>query len=231
MKLLVNCFCYNCGKEVEYRNILIGLCGNCAREIQRIDITRSCKKCGLPYGNENCTFCKENVVEFDKNVSLYEYQGIIKYLIQCIKFENDISKIKVIKQLTKDIVLDEIFGDFIDLVVPVPPSLLSFLNRGFDLVEMIFKPISILNRKPFVKLLSKKPLSKQQKKLSKEERMNIIRKSFYIKMNIDLNNKVILLCDDIFTTGNTLNACASLIKKLNPKKVYTLTLARSIRTI
>lgn len=228
MRLLLDSYCINCGSELGYRDITTNLCSKCISSIPKIDIHNSCRKCGLPDSKDNCYFCQNHKLIVKKNISLFTYEGIVRDLIYDIKFENQKDKVSVLNAVTNGLTLDEIFEDKIDLIVPVPTSLKSLLKRGFDLVKLVFKPIARSNGKPFLNILGRKPFHREQKKLSKEEREKLVKEQFYIKKRIDLSNKNILLVDDVFTTGSTINACANLLMSLNPKSVYSLTLVRVV---
>ncbi|MCS7298727.1 MAG: ComF family protein [Spirochaetia bacterium] len=230
MRLFLDSYCINCGAELEYRNINIGICSKCISNISKINIQNACRKCGLPDSRDNCYFCQNHKLIVKRNISLFTYEGIIRDLIYDIKFDNQKDKVRTLNAITDDVMLDEIFEDEIDLVVPVPTSLKSLLKRGFDLVKLVFKPITKSNRKPFLNLLGRKLLHKEQKKLSKEEREKLVREQFYIRKLTNLTHKNVLIVDDVFTTGSTINACANLIMSLKPKSLYSLTLVRVLES-
>ena len=65
-----------------------------------------------------------------------------------------------------------------------------------------------------------------QSTLNKEERIDNVKNAFYIKNNIDLSNKIIVLFDDIYTTGSTIAECVNVLKTLNYKYIYVFTIAK-----
>ena len=69
-----------------------------------------------------------------------------------------------------------------------------------------------------------------QGKLNKEKRYQNVRKAFEVMPNsaAKIDGKTILLIDDVYTTGATLNACATTLKAAGAKKVYALTLSRVV---
>lgn len=231
MKIFVESNCFFCGREIEYRNLFFGLCKKCIDDVKYIDLSNACSKCGLPNAKYDCWFCKASKLEFDKNISLYTYDGIIKKLVYDIKFNNEKWKTKIINSLTKGLILDKLFGEKIDLVVPVPPSFTSIIKRGFDFTKLVFKPIANNNKKKIVSVLGRKISLLQQKKLSKVERLEFVKNQFFVRKSIDLNNKIVLLVDDIFTTGSTLNACSDILKKMGASKVFSLTLVRVVEEL
>lgn len=60
--------------------------------------------------------------------------------------------------------------------------------------------------------------------LSKEQRNKILKNVFEITNNLKIKNKNILLLDDIFTTGSTVNEISKLLKLEGANKVYVITL-------
>lgn len=226
MLTLVNHLCLNCGTELNYRNLTTYLCDNCVSKITQIDFKTACPKCGLPNSQRSCYFCQTHILKTKRNISMFEYKGFIRDLIHAVKFNNQKHKVSIIKRLTDKVDLDEIFKDTIDIIVPVPTSIKSLVRRGFDFVKLVFFHISKRNNKPFVNLLGRKTFHKEQKKLSIEERMIVVKKQFFIRKRVNLSGKNVLIVDDVFTTGSTVNACTELIETLNPKSVYSLTLAR-----
>lgn len=231
IKVFTNPFCIWCGRELEYSEVKYGVCSKCISNLSYIDLNISCTRCGLPNSREYCKFCETQRISVDKNISLFVYEGKVKDIIHSIKFYNNVSGIGVLKQLLKGLELEILFSDRIDVIVPVPISLTSFIKRGFNLVDELFKDVALRNRKTYLKILGKKVISKEQKKLRKEERISLVRKSFFIKRKVNLEAKNVLIVDDVFTTGSTINICYELVKGLGAYKVFSLTFCRAIESI
>ena len=100
-------------------------------------------------------------------------------------------------------------------------------KRGYNQSELIVKELAKkLKIKPGIKILVKtinnKPQSTLSGKLRKENTKNV-----YKLINQEkINNKKILLFDDIYTTGATANECILELKKAEPKKIGIITLAK-----
>lgn len=231
MKTLIESFCKICGAELDYSDLFRRVCSKCFLSIPRIDLEKACYKCGFPNGRDFCLFCSTNKLEVDRNISLYEYKGFVKELIYEIKFFKNSSRIDIVKELISKVDVDKLFGDKIDLLVPVPTSLKSLVERGFDFVYSVFKTLANENQKYFVKVIGKRIFSKSQKTLSREDRIKLSRNQFFIKKKIKLDGKIVLLVDDVFTTGNTINVCSSLIRELGAMKIYSLTLVRALEEV
>jgi predicted amidophosphoribosyltransferase len=76
-----------------------------------------------------------------------------------------------------------------------------------------------------VKLIIRNKITKPQNKLSNSERMDNVKGAFKIS-NIEVKLKNILLVDDIYTTGATLNECSKLLKNKGAEKIVCLTIGR-----
>ena len=227
LKLLIEPYCELCGKELAYNELQIGVCEGCINEIKFLNFDNTCEKCSLPEVRKFCPYCWNLNFAFERNFSLFDYEGSIKNIFFKIKFNQDKKKTKVFHRLLEKINVESLIGTKIDLIVPVPSSPLVYLKRGFNLVDEIFEPISKKWGIEFFKVLSRKFFYKSQKKLSKLERSKEISKQFFIKKKVNLSDKVILVVDDVFTTGNTINTCAKLLNSLGALKVYSLTLFRA----
>ena len=66
----------------------------------------------------------------------------------------------------------------------------------------------------------------EQSKLNREERQKNIQGVYILKNKERLNNKKIILIDDIYTTGSTVNECCKILKKAKPRKIDVLTIAK-----
>ena len=66
----------------------------------------------------------------------------------------------------------------------------------------------------------------EQSKLTKEEREQNIKNVYSLKNGDKIESKKILLIDDIYTTGSTVNECCRILKKANPKKIGVVVLAK-----
>ena len=119
--------------------------------------------------------------------------------------------------------------DPVDLIMPVPLHHERLREREFnqslllaDLVgEHLHCPVSYTN------LLRVVP-SQPQTTLSRKDRLRNLRKAFSLRDPDAVVKKCILLIDDVYTTGTTVNECAKTLRKAGSGDVYVLTLARTV---
>ena len=100
-------------------------------------------------------------------------------------------------------------------------------KRGYNQTELITKKIAkALEIQEDSKTLIKIKNTKTQSKLSKIQRLENIKNVFYIKDKEKIQNKKVILFDDIITTGATINECAKILKQKGAKKIVVLAIAK-----
>lgn len=117
--------------------------------------------------------------------------------------------------------------NFYDIIIPVPISKKRFKKRGYNQSFLIAKEIA----KNFTIKLEEDVLIKTQNNiaqstLNKKEREQNVKNAYKIINMEKIKNKNILLIDDIFTTGATVNECSKILKLGQAKKVDILTIAK-----
>ena len=114
-----------------------------------------------------------------------------------------------------------------DIIIVVPISKKRQKERGYNQSELIAKEISkMLSIKIEKNIIKKLKNTPPQSSLNKEQRQENIR-GVYKVFNIEkIENKNILIIDDIYTTGSTVNECSKMLRKAQPRKVDVLVLAK-----
>lgn len=212
------------------------VCGICGKLNQDF----LCKKCEKSLRNE-AVFCVEknkkitdkneknyNVkIYFNEHLYIFMYQGIIRKTILRYKFQEEAY---LYKTFVNFLLKNENFFEKIkkyDTIIPVPISKKRFKIRGYNQSELIAKEISnITNINLETNCLLKVKNIIEQSKLNKEERYKNIKGVYKLINGNKFYNKKILLIDDIYTTGSTVNECAKILKDTNPSKIGVFTLAK-----
>ena len=111
--------------------------------------------------------------------------------------------------------------------MPVPISRKRFKERGYNQSELIAKEIACSSKLELeTECLFKTKNIIEQSKLNKEERLKNIQGVYDLVNKGKLYKKKILLVDDIYTTGSTVNECARVLRKARPSKIGVFTLAK-----
>lgn len=187
-----------------------------------------CIICGVEGFLGICSKCKSEIkrVHQQEEIMAYGYYGgVLKKLILNLKYHKSFIAGKVLADLLCQIIIEKKLS--IDCICYVPISKDSLKNRGFNQCSVLAKNISSILDIPVIDCLVKVKETKEQKLLGKEERMKNILDAFEIKNKEKLFKKNILLIDDVYTTGATINECKKNIEKCNINKIYLLTIAKS----
>ena len=217
-------FCFGCQKEGEY------LCQDCRATL---DFTKDfyclCEEPKIVAVPGKCPDCK------DKNLAgLYfpfSYQDpLVKNLICYFKYE---PFLKDLAKLLGDCLRDYFFlleekPDFSGfLVLPLPLDKARLKWRGFNQAKEVAKYFcQDFNLEIREDILFKVKRTKPQMELAKKERLENIKGAFLVKNKEVVQNRQVLLIDDVYTTGSTMEEAARVLKEVNAKEVWGLVLAR-----
>ena len=202
------------------------MCGICEKESRNSLCFKCRKKIQREFKFTTIYSKKQN---FSEQYYLFQYKNLIRNLILEMKFQKKSYIYKTIEYfLRKNEKHLEKLKKY-DIIIVVPLSWKRKLKRGYNQSLLISKIISnILQIKIENKVLYKNKNIVPQSTLSKREREKNIKRAFKIKDIEKVKNKKILIIDDIYTTGSTLNECAKLLLKSGIKKenIGVLTLAK-----
>lgn len=177
-------------------------------------------------------FCKSDIkirklnYEFICYSTAY-YSDIIMELVVKLKYKSEFICGEILSMLMADYIKDrKIYFDFITFV---PLSDKSFKLRGYNQSEVLAKGLSKNTGKPVLKCLKKTSETKDQIGLDEKNRWLNLSKCFCANQKITKKyiGKVILIVDDVITTGATSFYCAEALKKAGAKEVFILTAAKS----
>lgn len=207
------------------------LCRICSASIEFIH-ERQCLKCGKglsdAYTENICPDCLERSYSFQSAFSSFYYRGAGRELIHKLKYEGKIDVAKILAKYMADAVRSE--GLKVDIMVPVPIFDDKLQERGFNQAKAIGECLSRLLPIPLWDCLIRTRNTKEQYGLDKlERRLNVI-DAFSLNMLYNVNNKDILLIDDIYTTGSTVDECSKELMASGAKQVYVLTAAAGLNT-
>lgn len=233
-----NLTCYFCEKELhpDAKNVL---CSNCEEEVVRSD-ARQCIKCGrtldLAYSQHadyfyKCKECQEKFTFFTKHKSFGVYSGNLKTAIIGLKYKKQIYQARYFgEQLALMIQKDESLSDF-DLIIPVPIHFSRRVARGYNQAERIAYFMSRkLEVRPPLDLLQRSRHTKKLKNLNKASRKAMLENAIIVKRHkkVFVRGQKVLLVDDIYTTGATLDACSKALYEAGCSQINCITVARGV---
>ncbi len=111
----------------------------------------------------------------------------------------------------------------------VPSSRLRTSNRGYNQAQLIANYLSNLWKISNIKLLKKTKHTRKQASLASAKlRVKNLANSYKLDCSLaEIENKKIIIVDDVISTGATVNTCAQILKQAGAKKVITVAVARS----
>ena len=217
------------------------VCGICGKIAQK----GICIKCNveLKKQTEVNILQKEEIEEknFEELMYIFKYEGQVRKLILDYKFNEKSYMYKTfVNFLLNNKKIFENIKKY-DKIIPVPISKKRYKERGYNQSLLIEKEIS--KQMKHKKNLENKQKEKtnlelvnncliktkniiEQSKLNKEERQNNIQGVYSLQNPQIITNQKILLVDDIYTTGSTVNECSKILKQANPKTIGVLVLAK-----
>jgi competence protein ComFC len=193
----------------------------------------TCIHCGKQlneqYPYSACPDCKAGVFYYKRAYSCFEYKGMGKVLMHKFKYEGKVQLSKVIAGIMEERLQNEDLKT--DAIVPVPIHEKKLEARGFNQSYVIARELGERTGLPVIDCLERTKETKAQYNLDRAQRhLNIVDAfSVRIRYNID-KYKSILLLDDIYTTGSTVNECSKVLKRAGAKNIYVITAATGSNT-
>lgn len=222
LELLYPKTCCFCGKVSEKV-----VCDICAKKILYISEPR-CKRCGKPVRYEEqeyCYDCTHGKYFFEQGRSVWLHKEPVNYSIYQFKYHN--------KRIYAKFYASELFRLYggmiskwgIDLIIPVPLHWKRRRGRGYNQAEIIAKYLGEYTGIPVEShVLIRKYYTNPQKKLGNKERRENLRGAFALKRKWEKPKKI-LLVDDIYTTGSTINEISRVLCENCGNKVWFLTIS------
>ena len=216
-------FCLGCEKEGEW------LCVNCEASLS-LDNILACPVCHFYNDNGRCCARCASISYLDEQRAIMKYSegGLIGKIIHSFKYDYIEELLPVfVRLMEKYFKNNQIVFSHIDWIVSVPLHSRRLAERGFNQSALIASEASkLLNKKYMNNLFVRVRYTKIQARLKREDRVKSIKDAFALEKEFDIKGKNILLIDDVFTTGGTLQECAKLLKQSGAKNVIGLSIAR-----
>ncbi len=189
-----------------------------------------CIKCGMPLrmieDGSICQECKDHKHHyFNRAIAVVKYEEDVKKLIYRFKYSGHTYLARTMGTMMAHKLMQE--GIPIDIILPVPLYIGKEKERGFNQATLLSKYISKEANIPLeLDVLIRIKNTKVMHTLNKRQRQENVRDAFKVTKEGVILNKHILLVDDIFTTGSTVNACSNLLLSFGAETVTVLTFAR-----
>lgn len=230
LNLLYPPHCLHCTESLESVDQLI--CANCSSLMELLNPIEYCNQCFSNIcllDDGICKLCHHKKQLIKRSASCFEYVGPAASIIKKFKYANN-------PQLARGIAAF-MAAQFVlldwpkpDLIAPVPITLTHWFERGYNQSALIAEHLGELIDAPVEELLVRSSGDFSQAGLNREQRQQLKAVSFKLKPSREkLYDKTLLLVDDVYTTGSTLECCASALSGGFPSQIYALTFCRAMR--
>ena len=200
------------------------ICSRCINETEFI-CHPICRQCGRPLGRCRCG-TEFFPFFFTRNISPLIYSKAARNGIHRMKFHNSPSSCAYFGKLMALAVRTEYLdaGIPIDCVMGVPMYSEDERRRGYNQANLLAKTVASELRLPYLsRVLIKYQKNQRQHTLSYAERQKNIKNVFCVVHTEKIDGKTVLLCDDVTTSGNTLNECTLTLLEAGARAVYCVT--------
>lgn len=216
--------CPVCDEPVKPWNALI--CKNCSH-FPVYTKPPFCMKCGKHLDRdekEYCADCAAHAHLFDRGLALFEYRSVSTSIARFKYAGRQEYAAYYAACMARQM------GGFIrecgaQAFVPVPLHKSRLRHRGYNQAEALSRELSALTGIPVLSnWIARVEKTAPMKDLSAHERQNNLKRAFKIRRN-DVKLSTVIIIDDIYTTGSTIDAMSRELKKAGVERIYFMTLA------
>lgn len=202
------------------------ICDSCREELKPVTGPR-CYKCSRPLsdsGQEYCRDCSSRRHFFEQGTGIFPYSTLLQESLYKLKYEKRQEYGTFYGELGALLAKEQISRWKIDIIVPIPLHRKRLEKRGYNQAELIAEAVGERLDLPVDKALLKRKVNTcPQKDLGPVERKANLKNAFISKGRLEGGN--VLLVDDIYTTGATVDEAARILIKAGADRVYFLVIA------
>ena len=172
-----------------------------------------------------CVSCVAHPLPVDWCEAACEYRGVMERILHALKFQRHDFLDEALAGLLETVLRAR--GDLaFDAIVPVPMGRAKERRRGYNQAELLARALAHrLGAGCDMTLLTRREERETQSLLPKRDRAANVRGAFAASSRV--KGKAILVVDDICTTGETLRACAAVLRRAGASRVCAVTVAKA----
>jgi competence protein ComFC len=209
----------------------VHLCAGCAEGARRIEAP-FCRVCSQPFEGAItsefiCSNCGDRRFHFDCAVAPYLSHGVVRDFIHRFKYDGDYHLRHPLAEWAAVALDDErLRVQPYDAFIPVPLHRARKRERGFNQAEVLASLLARRTGTPLCNELQRTRYTTTQTRLDRHERMENLRGAFRVRQAAAVQRRHLILVDDVFTTGSTVEECARVLMQAGAASVRALTVAR-----
>lgn len=203
----------------------------CAKCIEKIELIAPpfCHKCGGPTESYSCGECREREYHFESARSAGVYEDVLREAIHALKYKNHIAIAAPLAELMVAAFPETGLAGKTDQAIPIPIHISRSIRRGFNQSEELARVFCSRVHIPLeTRVLYKSRKTKRQMELPFDLRIANVQGSFKVAHTERIRGKRVLLIDDVFTTGSTLDEAAKVLLEAGASAVCAYTLSKSL---
>ena len=211
----------------------IDLCRSCYSSFKRIT-GPVCPSCGRPYPVESgpdhlCEDCMVKPPVYDMIAAPFAFEGPLVDAVHSFKYGGKSHYAKSLGLPLAEFASENLYLSDPPLVMPVPLHHKRLMERGFNQSLLLARYVTreLKGDLDFLSLVRVR-FTQAQTQLSREDRLKNLRRAFAVTRPERVMNRIVLLVDDVATTGATFNECAKVLKKAGAREVLAIALARAV---
>lgn len=199
------------------------LCDGCRAELAIIERREACPRCGAPDGAHGCAECGRSDLAFEQGRCAGVFEWPLDRMVRLHKDAGELRLTGELARLAADAAGE--WSSWAQAVVPVPASPGAVARRGFDHGALLAAEFAHLTGVPALDALRARP-RRDQRGLDRDSRSANARASIVAFAGVAVPSRVVVL-DDVFTTGATLDAAALALTGAGAREVRVLAVARA----
>ena len=222
-RIVLHASCVVCDRELPWRARKASCCADCWASLPRINSAK-CRSCAMPFvgGAPVCLACFDDPLPVDWTEAWGHYRGSLERVLHAFKFAKHDFLDAALAELLDEALRDREF----DAIVAVPMHRSKLRLRGYNQAELLGRALAKRIGVKFEgSLLEKRREGRAQSTLARTERAANVRGAFLASPRVE--ERSILLVDDVCTTGETLRACASSLTRAGAKRISAVVVAKA----
>lgn len=216
--------CLVCGERLEDQSQV--LCGACEAKVSMY-LGNICPVCGSEIEALPCEVCATEKFSFSHARSVFRFSGAVKDLIHILKYDSYISPAGYFALPLSEMIESDVALQDYDYMCAVPLHPVRHRERGYNQSDLIAFATASLLQMPYQNPIRRTINTPSQTLLSKDSRAVNLKNAFSIKDISAVKGKKIIVVDDVFTTGATMNELAKELRLAGADKVAAVTVARA----
>ena len=204
------------------------VCTGCREKLPYV-AEPACMRCGRPMASEQeefCDNCSRQSFSYERGFAVFAYDDVMQQAVADFKYGNRRELADFFAEEMADVFQEKLSSFGAEALVPVPVHKARKRYRGYNQAEVLCKLLAGYTGIPVRELLERDKKTAPQKELDASDRLRNLEQAIELhpKEQESRMPKIIVLVDDIYTTGSTAEACARTLLRAGVEKVFLLNL-------